>query len=228
MIPSQPPEPCLDTECPNCKDTQPTNHTPNWCEKATLLLEALGILGLAVYCIYTVLEFKTFDSERQLMEAEQKENRLARELDERAWVTAYKFEKNNGEYRVLCRNTGRTPALNVDSDVRSTQVFNDAETATWMENPPGPYAGVLGPNMEWQTHSEGIKGKYLYGRIWYDDIFGKHHWTDFCAQCLEENIASSDKFYIMPTGNSTDDSSTNNPKKDAVIHGTHTRYTTHP
>ncbi|HTR41801.1 MAG TPA: hypothetical protein VMH87_09325 [Pseudomonadales bacterium] len=43
---------------------------PNWCEKWTLFLETLGIIGLTVYCVYTYKEWRTFDSERQTMEQE--------------------------------------------------------------------------------------------------------------------------------------------------------------
>jgi hypothetical protein len=138
------------------------------------------------------------------------EMQTAREQDERAWIAPYDFAKYGepeGIYRVFFKNTGKTPALNVDSDVRSTGVINDVETANWPTNPPGPYSGVLAPEIQRHADTERISGVYFYGRIWYDDVFGKHHWTDFCV-FFDPN--STGGFVITKFGNATDDSKTNN------------------
>ncbi len=125
----------------NPNENQPENnanpgkpHPPNWCDIATLVIEVLGIIGLGIYCGYTIAEWKTFDSERQTMEREfaasqtntieqmkvlrgqLDEMKNGRLLDERAWVVVVAYTNNqtatNISFNVTAKNTGKTPALN--------------------------------------------------------------------------------------------------------------------
>jgi hypothetical protein len=111
-------------------------HPPNWVEKWTLFFEVTGIIGLGIYCYYTFLEWKTFDSERKTMETEVKDN----EAQQRAvlhfrklyikqilstnQITGGVEDTFVGEFHI--KNEGFTPAEDLQYYI--TSIFEDVKT----------------------------------------------------------------------------------------------------
>ena len=179
---------------------KPNPHHPSWCEQLTLLLEFVGIVGLAFYCWVNWKEWKTFDNERGTMETELKQIQSQNVLDERAWVgaTGGTIEgiksmpmTNFSCCQVNFRNTGKSPALNMAVFIsRSYKLGEIPKTDIRPANPT--VSGTLFPDaIETITDQDPLDNDivrqldmgmpfYIFGTIWYDDIFGHHHWSQFC------------------------------------------------
>ena len=123
-------------------------------------------------------------------------------LDERAWVAVYELIPKANEVKkgfaylgadVHYRNSGKTPAIKGASYINQAQSLDaipDQDTK--------PVAGksptfLLAPNGVNTTSlwlddaSVGAlnateHGAFIYGTIWYTDIFQKDHWSQFCAE----------------------------------------------
>jgi hypothetical protein len=139
-------------------------------------------------------------------------------LDERAWVMPIHFhnEKDGSGYLFVAtvKNTGKTPALRMRGAISETFDVNsipefDIEPSTPINNamlPPGNesfvqnFCGISGPNPE-------LAGQtfYLYGTVWYDDIFTNHHWSQFCMKGVWTNANSVVYFEPESRHNSCDD-----------------------
>ena len=216
-------------------------------EQRTFWLHIAEIILITVYAFFTVLEWKTFNSERQTMEQELgisqtntiqqmqvlrgqlSEMQKTRELDERAWVVPgithaqLLIDTNSGEaggviFRVHFKNTGRTPAINV---VPVIGEFSDITNIPMADVYPNPVYNsmLLAPDEDGITATRSdiktsleryqyIKNGgqyYLAGTIWYDDIFGKHHWTQYCF-VVEPDLAT---FTSITNHNTCDDAQTN-------------------
>jgi hypothetical protein len=199
---------------------------PNWCDILTLILEIFGIIGLFIYCVYTIKEWKTFDSERETMENEFVISQANFRQDERAWLAAVSIsqivsqDKQNGIFSILFKNTGKTPALNVQAVTSWTM---NVATIPKYDGVPAPRinSGITAPEQNWEAQSATISAKimsnisngeplYLYGTVWYDDIFGNHHWTQFCAEVERSSINNVViQFLGAPFHNSCDQPSKN-------------------
>jgi hypothetical protein len=183
-------------------------HPPNWCEKWTLWLEVAGVLGLAFYCWVNWKEWRTFDSERQTMETEFKasqtnafnqlaEMRRQREVDERAWLapspvnplTLNYSDPSRIFYALRTRNCGKTPAKNVRTVVNWTTNANSFTMPDIKPNISPQFIPLDGesvietPIIPYNIYTAAKSGNlplFIYGTVWYDDIFGVEHWTQFC------------------------------------------------
>ena len=117
--------------------------------------------------------------------------------DERAWVLVtgditQQISDNKDSFVLLAeyKNTGKTPALNVECVISAT---ND-KSGIPKEDPypslpehqgicaPGQVQHIISATIPSQLMIDVANGRpfYLWGTIWYDDIFGKHHWSQFC------------------------------------------------
>gem|GEM_PF-6633587 len=120
-------------------------------------------------------------------------------LSERAWVNVTEvkddFTNNIATARIIVfyKNTGKTPALHVHGTMgvtifpdilrkRKTDLFDTPHTDDTLapegvDNSSFPIAKI---QQFWAEEiAKGIPF-YVYGTVWYDDIFGLHHWTQFC------------------------------------------------
>lgn len=183
--------------------------SPNWVEVLTVWLEVVGIVGLIFYCWVNFREWQVFDSERRTMEiefqasqkvSERQIHEMQREriLDQRAWVAPFEMITESEDSIVTnstviflkFRNTGKTPALNVSEVHHSSMNLNDIPTnkpvippATFLLAPDGVFwiKTERFPNQLIAAIKNGwAQPMYVYGEITYDDIFGNHHWTEFC------------------------------------------------
>jgi hypothetical protein len=132
-------------------------------------------------------------------------------LDQRAWVGVISIEPPNLKPRsdfflsLHAINSGHTPALNFQSLVvlhslgkdepfkaaygplpagwtRSNRVVQPGEQVTINTN---KYA-LTQEQVDWVTNGNYIL--YVYGKMSYDDVFGKHHHTTFCKMVISEAL----------------------------------------
>ncbi len=189
-------------------------------EERMFKLERAGVIGLGIYCIFTALEWQTFNSERVTMENEflatqtnvVQEHELSRRqadaaekqvaemqkehrLDERAWVYPDQMladkTPDGVTFRVSFKNTGKTPALNVSVVMGFVQVaafipakddFLRAQTTSAVL--PGGSMNINTPTVSEkiiQVVTNGGDG-YVFGTVWYDDVFTNHLWNQYCAK----------------------------------------------
>lgn len=154
------------------------------------------------------------------------EMRKTRILDERAWVTPFDITTvtNNIQsnpsffFKLLYKNTGKTPALNVNTWIAQSGSLDDIPT-NHEGDPKSPNTGMLlvpdgighstttfHPLSE--SEVQAIKrgnGFYIWGITYYDDIFGKHHWTQFCFFPFLDGTG----FGTPPIHNACDDADNN-------------------
>ena len=165
-------------------------HVKEWKET----YEFLGILaGLAVL-IVLVCQYE--------------EMRQTRILDERAWVAVREIVIPpqsgifpNTIFKAVFKNTGKTPAINVSAWMNQSSSTNSIPEKDQPMNPTNTlvvpqFSGLLAPDSEgsisvssWlldfdttQAIKNDTKPYYVYCTIRYDDIFGNHHWSQFCYQ----------------------------------------------
>jgi hypothetical protein len=165
-------------------------------------------------------QLKAMQSQSDVMQGQRDEMKRTRELDERAWVAASGTVAAsipvNGvaRFTVTFRNTGKTPAINFQGKI---VVANNTNEITAQDSPsmPEPSLQLLAPNDSVSTFIDKQAvtlnpGRvfYLYGTAWYDDIFGKHHWSQFCFKIRCDNNAI---IYCLPAAihHSCDDVETN-------------------
>jgi hypothetical protein len=154
------------------------------------------------------------------------EMKNGRNLDERAWVGPIDFELQGlgDDFIVVTyKNTGKTPALNVFGVINfcagTNQIPAFDKKPSFEENsimaPNG--TGILKtddiPQMLVQGITQGNYVSFIYGTIWYDDVFGHHHWIQLCysVSSYSRNMSQTVKFSGMPIHNLCDDSPTNEP-----------------
>jgi hypothetical protein len=167
-------------------------------EKRRFVIEIIEVSLIFVYAIFTIMEWNTFNSERETMETELREAKDQRVLEERAWLMpSYpRIETNKTGTNFICYipfiNTGKTPALQVQDVIGQGNVLSGIpQPASEPTNnlrfgfvsPGGEYNIAIDTGMLRQNATEWVsKGGdfYFYGIIYYSDIFGSRHWTRFC------------------------------------------------
>lgn len=136
--------------------------------------------------------------------------RKALRLDQRAWVGPLAVNKISikpgveNELEIVITNTGKTPALNMESHVM-LHFMPASKPMTFGYLPPKervvdtlyPHGQITLmtskfiltiPQMEYLKMSESIL--YTYGKITYKDIFGESHLTTFCFK-VETTLESA-------------------------------------
>jgi hypothetical protein len=184
---------------------------PHWVEVSTLILEVLGIIGLAYYCWINNRELKVFDSERVTMEKTQIQDERAWVFPENVVIQPSEKDTNSINFTVLFKNTGKTPAMNIDAAVGYTDKLNsvpktiprpaDSVASSGILAQDGTGHGfIIPPDSAIQAARNGSH-LFIYGIIWYDDIFREHHWCRFCYS-FDSNMED-----FRPTGthNTCDD-----------------------
>jgi len=129
------------------------------------------------------------------------EMRETRIYDERAWVSFIQFkptvDESNGTsvdwfFTANLKNTGKTPAIRVQAVCKWTQDSNQIKIYDSIPYPP-INSGLMAPDTIANSSTDKIPMSvinaannsipfYCYGTVWYDDIFGNHHWSQFCQK----------------------------------------------
>lgn len=121
-------------------------------------------------------------------------------LDQRAWVTVFdiqveKTPSGKTYFKVLYKNTGKTPALEVNACIAYTSYFHEIPD---FDKEPSNSSGQMSPGGTFNTSTiskplsvrdinrikNGQIPLYIFGTIWYKDIYDVHHWTQFCFSLL--------------------------------------------
>ena len=162
--------------------------------------------------------------------SQNKQMQKSSEADERAWISIGKIfnfftadlpgvTPTDVSFRVSFKNTGKTPAINVVPLVNHYTNINSIPKYDKFPNPvysssmmsagsdvdSGMTTSVLPPI--YGSLYEAIKSGnpyFIAGTVWYDDIFGRHHWTQFCY-----GVSPDFTFTTPPIHNSCDDVKTN-------------------
>lgn len=128
------------------------------------------------------------------------ESKTARILSERAWIamdTIIFTPWNDGAeytYVIHFKNTGQTPGIRYQ--INAFQWTNNLISIPKKDRQPtpeNPYSGLLAPSAGIDANTGNIttddvrnikagKPYFIFGTIWYDDIFQGHHWSQFCVQ----------------------------------------------
>lgn len=150
-------------------------------ERCLKLLTIIGAFASAVTVVVVVLQLK--------------DSRETRILDEKAFVApvpiTLTLHYSNGPsfYSVILHNYGRTVARKVVIEVGAT---NTADAIPEPEIEPKISFSFLAPSGEttvdsqfishemWDAAKAGKIPLFIYGTVWYEDIFGHSHWTEFC------------------------------------------------
>lgn len=187
-----------------------------------------AITALATVAIVALTTFYVCYSKKQweaLLESN-KINRESARIDQRAWLTMSKFaleedpsdsETTPIKVDFLMINTGKTPAIKCVVE-KIPRLWRAPPTDDPWPNGPVTQKNpvfVLMPVAErnytepWPLPAENIslytkQGYRLYVqvKIWYDDVFGGHHWATTCR--WHEAKMARDDFRFCPTGTEID------------------------
>ena len=125
-------------------------------------------------------------------------------------------DKESVTFEISYKNIGRTPATKVACVTGAALL---PSRVPHMENAPNPpiNAGTLAPGGTGVVRSPILSAEtmkavtdgvplYLYGTIWYNDAFGKSHWSQFCwkIERLKDNH-NLISFGVWANHNSNDD-----------------------
>lgn len=179
-----------------------------------------AVLGIPALLIQSCANWRQAGAaERQLKE-------MAREhmFSERAWINVESItnipEERPGYFQTVFfnKNNGKTPARHVHEAIGFTMNTNhiprmdsaDIVTSQEVVAPGEIGESKIDIGYVWQMMA--VKGErgYFFGTIWYDDIFGKHHWTQYCY-IVGPDIPG---FKAAPFHNGTDDSEDKNRNSD--------------
>jgi hypothetical protein len=174
------------------------------------LQEMIGATGAAQQAIV--------EARRSRVEAEKSLNITIASfrLDQRAWVvpTDDKMHQNaSGVYfDVIFTNTGKTPGIHLRGIMTGT---SDSRQIPKSDRDPGGNGAMIAPGAQYHlstsktplNETDLAKNRAglpfnLYGTIWYDDIFHREHWVQFCdstsgslsdfGPCPKHNHSSDD------------------------------------
>ncbi len=190
----QPPQPLIPPPSPAQHGT--SKKKKRFFEEWHYEIEFCAVAAAVIYAVFTWLEWRTFDSERRTMEAELKEIQANGRLDERPWLIFNSFDGEMAEdgtnlvVKMKYRNTGKTPAVNVQNIMGFAGSTNFIDS---MDQKPTPavYGGIYGPGDSGDMRSPPVPPEllyaekngvdmYMFGTIYYDDVFGDSHWTQYC------------------------------------------------
>jgi hypothetical protein len=182
------------------------------------------VLAIAAVIIY----FVQMEANRRQADAAEGQLREMRDemiRGERAWITITKIDGNfltSGDLviSIYFKNTGRTPAINVMP--MATCSFDKNLIGAVDTFPVGnKYSQLIGPDVEPKISGSGIPipaeaikaikngmPYYVWGTVWYDDIFGSNHWTQYCFQ-----VTTNIEFGEAAFHNTCDDAKGNQSKK---------------
>lgn len=174
-------------------------------EKAHLLNKrqfVVAVITVVVLVIYTsIADYQACQMRRATDAARDSADATTKAvlLDERAWIgpvdsPIIEWEVGKKfEVAIPLKNTGKTPGTHITT-VMAIRSLSPQEMPTFTDFVTPTGRGVLQPSAVTylaffsdkalsQTDFDAVKsGKltvWVYGRITYDDIFGRHHWTTF-------------------------------------------------
>jgi hypothetical protein len=111
-------------------------------------------------------------------------------------------------FRVLYKNYGKTFAANVSTWIATSSILSEMQTPKEDSRTRGQLAPgeILGAATTPPIQSSALIELspypiYVYGELWYDDVFGYSHWTQFCYTHYSNE---GNAFGPCPLGNTRD------------------------
>ncbi len=170
--------------------------------------------GVSIGVAYT--QWRSMDDQTNMM-------KTTLQTTERAWVTVKNSELcivdkigclespiiGKKIFNIQFQNTGHSPALHVTVTGHCTRPKLPANFANECALSNTPSRAVIGPGGSlFSRIADPRNGStdqavplFSIGKIDYDDIFGKHHWTTFC---YESPYAGTSDMSVCPQGNDVD------------------------
>jgi hypothetical protein len=196
-------------------------------ERVFKVVEATGLIAGFIVLIVVCKQLKAMQTQTTVMEGQfqamtNQDNILTEQLDEmqktriqdeRAWVyievpdNSLVQEGSNFVFNVTIKNTGKTPAL-ITGGIMKAAI--DISKIPQRDTETSGMGFVLVPNNTIRMPMPvpplviaytGINPVYIYGTIWYKDISGDKHWTQFCYSIT----ASGESTSQIPSHSLTDD-----------------------
>jgi hypothetical protein len=180
---------------------------------------AVEVVTLAFFLWYVDLTYWQMKSSSEQL----REMQANRVLDERAWLSesdikpVWADKDNSAILNVLYKNTGRTPALNVQCLTGWTKKPETIPKKDTVPDPPTT-AAMIPPGGEFNSQTPllpVLAGKktaqvetplYAFGTVWYDDVFGGHHWSQFALLLEKDSLnPSMIRSHPLTIHNSCDD-----------------------
>ncbi len=177
----------------DCDDKPKSAHArvKFWFEMAGIVAGAVGVVFLILQYHEMAKATKATLDAVKVSQGQLAEMKKARISDERAWVAISDIvvgpiEDGFVKFIANYKNTGKTPAINTQIKIVSHW---DIKEIAAKDSPPSPQvsAGLTAPGGTGFSYIKlpvnafkSAGGFYLYGTVWYDDIFGKQHWSQFC------------------------------------------------
>lgn len=146
------------------------------------IFEVISVFALVAYAIVTFYQWR--DLRHNFM------------IDNRAWVMPFEykrttdFTKNVVGANLFYKNTGKTPALDLqvfvgwatgDTLIPKRDIPSD-NSPKFALAPDG--VGNSAPNIPTAVVKgvmNGNPGGFIFGTIWYKDVFGYAHWNQYCV-----------------------------------------------
>jgi hypothetical protein len=189
-------------------------------------LEIAGMLvGLGVG-VLLFFQWREMVAATKATQGQLNEMKRTRVLDERAWVVAtgeIAMSQNNDMvvFSVPYKNTGKTPAINFESVTgwqTNQSLIPNEDAYPFLNNHQGVCAPDDGgklptapmPAIILSDVSKNSRQIFIFGTIWYDDIFGGHHWSRFAYSLNQDPMNKSIiRISSLQIHNSCDDAQTN-------------------
>jgi hypothetical protein len=187
---------------------QPKKEKKWWPKTFKQWVEVLGVCVLAVYTIYTIkLYHRASEANMQA--------RRGGQLDQRAWVAVSEIvpgdeTKTPWTINLVFKNTGKTPAKKFSVKLAGEPVAKGgkpvAAEEVYAENgiiaPDGFFRSGLSSHTKYNWETTDL---VVHGRIYYNSVFGKEHWTQFCYYFVPKSASRTNGFTPCNQGNDVDD-----------------------
>jgi hypothetical protein len=140
------------------------------------------------------------------------------QMDQRAWVffdiNSYNITKESSNYvvHINVKNSGKTPATIEGSILGSA---NRIEFVPRFDSPGASTNEIIMPtqslfeNCSINTNILNVSACYVFGTVWYRDIFREDHWSQFCY-FIGQGATNVQPMFIH---SSCDDLDAESPKK---------------
>lgn len=182
-----------------------------------LIADWAGVLVVAAYTTFTAFQWSDL--------------RHNFKVDERAWIAPFEVTVQEREVKkgfsifgaiVNYKNTGKTAAVNgkVFIDQRTSLATiptsdtkpRTQDSPTFLLAPSGiNHSSIWFSDDSADAFNKTQRSVFVFGTIWYDDIFRTEHWTQFCFEAVREKMTGI-KFEPCPVHNTCDDcDKTNSP-----------------
>lgn len=147
----------------------------------------------------SVKQSKALIAQSEIMQRQLDEMKQARIQDERAWVfvtvpnNALSFSVTNGVLNAIMKNVGKTPALLTSeygcftenpAEIQRHDPIGNKDSLMIIPNQEATLKVTIPLNAEARILNN--VRFYIYGTVYYSDISGNNHWSQFCFSITDK------------------------------------------